>query len=751
LDANTTQRLDKITSQLQNLAKRSDVDDFATIFKNLRVLGDESKRAAKQQNILRSLRFRSIKTRQETIKKAYEKTFKWIFEDTNSDFIKWLESGNGIYWIQGKAGSGKSTLMRYISEHTEIRSALKRWAETDQLFIGSHFFWNAGNSMQKSQEGLLRNLLYQIFREYPDLAEHSCSLRWSEEDRGEAESWSRDDLFEAFNKLSKVTISSMRFCFFIDGLDEYNGEHKDLIPLLHSLSSSCSIKICVSSRPWNIFVEAFGDIEKYRQLKLEDLTRNDIREYVQSNLEKHVKFGRLQSQDPSCNEVVGAVVKRAQGVFLWVFLVVESLLRGLTDGDDVTDMKRRLEVLPSDLEEYFELMLRKIDPFYRDETVRCFEIAVNALQPLPLLAFKFLEDDKRNQQFALSNPIQPIAGGQLDAIHETMKTRLNARCKDLLEVTEDFSNVSSRIFNYKVDFLHRTVRDFFLTTNTLETLRKQSSPFNVHMSLCRIMLALTKSLLVEIHLRPMLGHIFSLFDEFMWHARTLESRNNEPGQEARQIELVKLVDEMDRVNIEHTKEGESHWSNFRDCPSEDSYKEYQQKTFLASAIQANLTLYVRSKLLEDPRALLKKKGRPLLDCALRPIMVTPIELPIPEARPDVEMVRMLLEQNADPNQRVYIYDNQTVWGLFLRQCQKTHQINQSEEEKKGLYAVVELLVKSGARNTNKLTTNFSCGSMSNSLAGLLTDKDIRSLEDLLTRGLQNPSGTWNFSRFFRFG
>lgn len=27
---------------------------------------------------------------------------------------EWLESGSGVYWISGKAGSGKSTLMKHL-------------------------------------------------------------------------------------------------------------------------------------------------------------------------------------------------------------------------------------------------------------------------------------------------------------------------------------------------------------------------------------------------------------------------------------------------------------------------------------------------------------------------------------------------------------------------------------------------------------------------------------------------------------
>jgi hypothetical protein len=64
---------------------------------------------------LQALRFKSMTYRHETIAEAHCRTFEWIFQDRDiegnswSKFSEWLESGSGIYWIKGKAGSGKST------------------------------------------------------------------------------------------------------------------------------------------------------------------------------------------------------------------------------------------------------------------------------------------------------------------------------------------------------------------------------------------------------------------------------------------------------------------------------------------------------------------------------------------------------------------------------------------------------------------------------------------------------------------
>ena len=73
-----------------------------------------------QRKLLDLLHFPEISERHNRIMVAHEHTFHWVFEDPASggtpwpSFTEWLRSGSGVYWITGKAGSGKSTLMKFI-------------------------------------------------------------------------------------------------------------------------------------------------------------------------------------------------------------------------------------------------------------------------------------------------------------------------------------------------------------------------------------------------------------------------------------------------------------------------------------------------------------------------------------------------------------------------------------------------------------------------------------------------------------
>lgn len=62
-----------------------------------------------------------------------------------TNFASWLEhkvevpAKNQTYWINGKAGSGKSTLMKFILEHDKLYESLRKWAGSSTLLILNFF------------------------------------------------------------------------------------------------------------------------------------------------------------------------------------------------------------------------------------------------------------------------------------------------------------------------------------------------------------------------------------------------------------------------------------------------------------------------------------------------------------------------------------------------------------------------------------------------------------------------------------
>ena len=148
------------------------------------------------KKILESLVFNSIEERYTDISEAHRETFQWAFESSRDDddqrtwsnFTRWLSSMDGVYWIRGKAASGKSTLIKFIvGERERISQLLHQWAskspEKGQLLTASFFFWASGTRDQRSQSGLLRSILYEILAQeqllIPVVFPHQWSILYS--------------------------------------------------------------------------------------------------------------------------------------------------------------------------------------------------------------------------------------------------------------------------------------------------------------------------------------------------------------------------------------------------------------------------------------------------------------------------------------------------------------------------------------------------------------------------------------------
>lgn len=67
-----------------------------------------------ERAILETLRYRGMNERRCNVVEAHAGTFEWIFDPHQTEFLKWLREGSDLYWINGSAGSGKSTLMKYL-------------------------------------------------------------------------------------------------------------------------------------------------------------------------------------------------------------------------------------------------------------------------------------------------------------------------------------------------------------------------------------------------------------------------------------------------------------------------------------------------------------------------------------------------------------------------------------------------------------------------------------------------------------
>jgi hypothetical protein len=574
--------------------------------------------------------------------------------------------------------------MKFICEHEATKQALQTWANGQQLVVANFFFWNAGRQvLQRSQEGLLRSILYQILRQCPDLIPDAAAR---------LEDFSTPKLLSVFGSIAThLTTSKVKFCFFIDGLDEYEGKPDAIIQLVELLKSALQVKICVSSRPWNEFEKAFGQ-DQSKKLYMQELTRGDIELYVRDTLENDPGFQELKQRDHCCPNLVQDVVDAAEGVFLWVFLVVRSLLEGLTNADRIVDLQRRLRDLPTDLNEYFERILFTVDNFYRKETAQMFQVTLMAHDTLSLMAYWFMDQDDPTLLEDIA--VAPLSIESINSRLNQMRKRLNACSKGLLEAQLTGSALSSVVpltpkdafFSLKVDFLHRTVRDFLRIPDMVNMVNKWvGTAFDENIAICEAIVCQIKSTPQhKAHFMPG-GSVSGLLDMFFYHIKILDDGQCPVAREGR------LLDELEKalqtLGSEVTK-AKSVLSSSRRIGRE---LEASAVSVLEEAVQIGLKRYISLKL--DQRSMNPETKSTLLLSALLPT--------IRHSNPDprLKIVPLLLEAGFDPNGHAFratVPDRQmTVWTSYLKNEYKLSKANENASFDDNNSIIKELL-KHGA-------------------------------------------------------
>lgn len=421
--------------------------------------------------VLDALHFRTVNARRIAIPKAHQRTFQWAYEQRSTrcdapwdSLSAWLREGSGCYWINGKAGSGKSTLMKFLQENSRTEEALKQWAGSSTLIVASFFFWYAGTELQKSQTGMLRALLLEVLTRRPALVPvlfpDVCRSILAKQLSGPID-LSFAELQKAFSHFVKSTPSDLKVCFIIDGIDEYDGDHNEISEILAEAAASKSVKVLLSSRPIPPCVQAFSHCQK---LRLQDLTFRDVQHYVEDKISGHTLMRRLEiAQNGATRQLIDAVTSKASGVLLWVVLAVRSIINGLQDYDTMVGLLQKLENLPPDLERLYDHMLGSMIAQHRREGSKLLQLVLRSTEthgsyPMTLLQLSFAEDEEYSTSIISLD--SAISLEQEEWKCEATEGRMRSRCCGLIEVQNpsSISNVNSG--SSSVGFIHRTVVEY---------------------------------------------------------------------------------------------------------------------------------------------------------------------------------------------------------------------------------------------------------------------------------------------------
>ena len=622
-----------------------------------------------ENTILEDLSFGRMELRERTVSPAHEATFRWILSDSPAqsrpwdNLIQWLRSGSGCYWVNGKAGSGKSTLMKLLTKQPETRVALEAWAGSNELLVVPFFFWNLGTELQKSQEGLLRSVLHSVLSKYRNLLAKVVSgyyndvtrkLRHSDklEQLPPVEPLTSVELRLAFLKMFEAMPENLRLCLFIDGVDEFSGDHSTLAELLKTVLSH-KVKMVISSRPTSPCLTAF---EEYPKLRLQDLTKGDIISYIHAQIRVQ-KYMQLlsKSQPEDVDGLVEEICSLSSGIFLWVVLVVKSLLQGLNAGDQMDDLKRRLYQYPRELEPLYKHMLDGVDELYRVQASKYLQIVLKSIevqtfQPLSLLQMSFAEED--DMSTVLGMPSRVMSPMEVASRREAIGRRLISRCCGLIEAEdEELENEARLLTIYKdsaINFLHKSVVDFLRRPDIWAYIIGLTKDINydTNWSLASSCLSMIKTLPLAV----------SITDSSRWMYGQYFLRYCRDGEKSSNKANLAFLHELSVVLSVLTEQWKSQ-SVVHDIPTlraqllpclRAGIEIEQVPTFLALAACNYLPLHTQKALESYSPLYLEKEGAVLLWASVSPVTIisAAVESYLPALE---ETVKCLLKNGADPN------------------------------------------------------------------------------------------------------
>ncbi|CAG8952745.1 hypothetical protein HYFRA_00008989 [Hymenoscyphus fraxineus] len=255
-------------------------------------------------------------------KRRHDKTCEWIVKEAN--FEDWIRDDlkRSCLWLDGKPGSGKSVMCSYL---------IQKLTDIPDLTV-SYYFCNS-NDTGKVCGQILTTVVLHILRQHPDTA---ALITNDFVYRGLG--CGMPQLKTLIPKLLQL-IGYTRI--IVDGIDECSKENqKSIMKELQPLFISGNCKILFSSRKE---VHIREKLSKQPRVSLDGRPEvdQDIRTFI-----KH-KLAKLCTSDQDLLDRIEAIlVGRANGMFLWVRLVINELKYCYSDAameETVTNLPRGLK------------------------------------------------------------------------------------------------------------------------------------------------------------------------------------------------------------------------------------------------------------------------------------------------------------------------------------------------------------------------------------------------------------------------
>ena len=498
---------------------------IAKIVENLiRTKDKREESLARIDVFVNSFDFPDMDTRYKDIAIPFNKTLIWLFQpparddDTNKTiptiitnhileasnaFISWATSrdpSNNLFWISGKAGAGKSTLMKFLIGDARTEALLQgSWGGTQDHppILLHHCFLLLGSPKQRSKTGMMRTLLSQLLkvlrRDGQDMAILQDTYRTPVPSAPQRilapDAWteSEQESILAF-ALGKV-VATRLVCILIDGLDEFDPADgpRPLLDLIFKLRDISGVRIIVSSRPEPLLQQSLCDFPHF---SLQELTAVDMYLFARD------KLGDILDRQDLVESLALKLVENAEGVFLWTALVVKNMVEDIRSKPAPAEevLMQRIDELPRDMMKLYDSIWNRRNrdtPSHREEAADYFHlmlVAKRTLRVCPGHRFRYwawqgttdsqwtrdftrgevsllhlaLARDTQIAKSMLTNP-SGIGSAVVLSQCEAVRGAILTRCAGILEVTSTEKGKLDP--ECSVKFIHRSAEEFLQQTD----------------------------------------------------------------------------------------------------------------------------------------------------------------------------------------------------------------------------------------------------------------------------------------------
>lgn len=367
-------------------------------------------------------------------KDQLEGTCEWV--DDDELISSWLSLDNpspSLLWVTGGPGTGKTVLASHIV------GRLKHCHPT------AYFFCKTDDQRKQTTTAVLQNWIWQLVHDSPILPESITTP--SDEHQSPSTSILKKILLGLQQYLKRSYL-------IVDGLDECIDDVTDFLQCCRSLSQEWSVLIISRDVPsirkglkdgkfvHKTFTTQDNEMDIYSFLRHKAVSTQDTEEDINRFINHRTELLTMTKSWQALQETIAGVLSaNAEGMFLWVRLVLDFLLEPATLESDVEDA---LEDMPADLNGFYDKILEKMKA-----NPSRWKIAKKALRWI-VHGFRPLTVDELHTAISFeTNDQKPI---------KDFEEILRGSCGLLLRI-DDMSK--------KVTMIHATVKEYLLEASDM--------------------------------------------------------------------------------------------------------------------------------------------------------------------------------------------------------------------------------------------------------------------------------------------